>query len=96
LADYFLSTRLYRGLKNLEQVVFQNNQILETLHHRKQLKVRPNNKKNTWLPSHSHKFSGGGGRFLIFNSIFLGGWGRFFHHIGDIFCTDVAKATILI
>ena len=64
--------------------------------------LRPN-KKNSWLASHSHKFSEAGGRFFKdfysffkFLIVFLGGWGRFFHHIGDIFCTDVAKAAILL
>ena len=68
------------------------------------LSLRPN-KKNTWLASHSHKFSEAGGRgffsfllvFKFFNSNFGGGgWGRLFHYISDIFCTDVAKAAILL
>jgi hypothetical protein len=65
--------------------------------------IRPNKKKNLVSVTLSQIFRGGrAGFFLNFYSFlnflkyFLGGWGRFFHHIGDIFCTDVAKAAILL
>ena len=50
----------------------------------------------------SQIFRGGRGflKFLLvfkfFNSIFWGDEGGFSHPIGDIFCTDVAKAAILL
>jgi hypothetical protein len=55
--------------------------------------------KKTWLVSHSHKFSEVGLvvflQFYSFLIVFLGGGGGF-HHIGEFFCTDVAKAAILL
>jgi hypothetical protein len=66
-------------------------------------RIRPNKRKYLVSVTLSQIFRGGrAGFFLNFYSffnfliVFLGGMGRFFHHIGDIFCTDVAKAAILL
>jgi hypothetical protein len=65
--------------------------------------VRPNKKKYLVSVTLSQIFRGGRAgfffnfySFLNFLIVFFGGWGRFSHHIGDIFCTDVAKAAILL